>query len=87
MEHFRNLRGDPKRQYSVTVLRKIENDLYKIVRQPYMNMSNCLYYTIGISVYLLNLIIVVGLRLIYKASSEKSGNPVQYMVSVLAALI
>jgi hypothetical protein len=69
MEHFKKQCGDPKKQYSSTVVKKLQTDLYQIVRQPYMNMSNCTYYTIGISVYLINLMIVVALRLIYKGDA------------------
>lgn len=69
MEHFKKQCGDPKKQYSSTVVKKLQTDLYQIVRQPYMNMSNCTYYAIGISVYLINLMIVVALRLIYKGDA------------------
>jgi len=39
-----------------------------------MNMSNFLYYTIGISVYLINLLIVVILRIFYSSNEERNGN-------------
>lgn len=52
-----------------------------------MNMSNKTYYAIGITVYMVNLVLVVGLRLVFPANSNRNTNPVQYMVSVSAALI
>jgi hypothetical protein len=52
-----------------------------------MNMSNKTYYTIGITVHMLNLLLVVGLRLLFPSNSNRNTNPVQYVVSVSAALI
>ncbi len=52
-----------------------------------MNMSNRTYYAIGITVYMLNLLVVFGLSLMFGSNSDRNTNPVQYVVSVSAALI
>lgn len=56
--------------YSETVIQRVRDDLYQIVRMPYMKFSNKWYYTIGIAIYMFNLSIVMLLRLFYIGNSS-----------------
>jgi hypothetical protein len=75
-----------ERIYSDNIVEKVQEDLYMIVRMPYMKSSNRWYFIITISTYLINLIIVLLLRIFYP-STDSSSNPVQYIVTTFAAMI
>lgn len=68
MEHLKYFMG-MKNRHSATVITKVKDDLYKIVRMPYMKLSNTAYYTIGVIVYLFNLVVVIVLRYCYRGNS------------------
>ena len=65
LKYYQNLKEDDGVKYSETVIEKVHDDLYQIVRMPYMKFSNKWYYTIGIIIYSFNLFIVMVLRFFY----------------------
>lgn len=54
--------------YTENMVQRVRNDLYKVVRMPYMKLSDRQYYGISVGAYLFNLIIVILLRIFYKGS-------------------
>lgn len=77
IDHLKKItEGEKNRLYSETMIKKVQDDLYKIVRMPYMRYSNCQYYSIAISTYAFNIIIVVLLRTFYKGDENSNTNPV-----------
>jgi hypothetical protein len=64
MDHLKYYQSE-KKKYSETVIQRVHNDLYQIVRMPYMKFSNRWYYTIGAAIYLFNLAIVSIMRLTF----------------------
>jgi hypothetical protein len=43
--------------YSNQMIDKLNEDVFYIVRMPFMKMSNCLYYSLVIGLYLVNLLL------------------------------
>ena len=90
MDHLKYYQTSSKEngvKYSETVIQKVHDDLYQIVRMPYMKFSNKWYYTIGILIYSFNLFMVMVLRFFYIGNNLQASNPVQYIVTTCAALI
>jgi len=74
LDHLKaNLGRD--RLYSDNIVEKVQEDLYMVVRMPYMKSSNRWYFSITISTYLINLVIVLLLRTFYP-NTDSSSNPV-----------
>lgn len=87
MEHLKTFLGDRK-LYSETMIKKVQDDIYQVVRMPYMRYSNTQYYLISVAIYLFNLAVVVLLRTFYHSEGDPSKlNPVQYIVSLAAAVV
>jgi hypothetical protein len=84
MDHLKTFLGN-KKLYSETMIKRVQDDIYQVVRMPYMRYSNTQYYSISIAIYFFNLGIVVLLRSFYQGGDYDKLNPVQYIVSLTAA--
>jgi hypothetical protein len=70
-----------------TMAKKVQEDIFHLVRMPYMkSFTDRQYYIISIATYIANLALVILLVVAYGASESKS-NPIQYIVSLTSAMI
>ena len=51
--------------YTEAMVEKIRDDIYEIIRQPYMKYSNRKYYAISTVIYLLNIITIVAMNYVF----------------------
>ena len=73
-------------KYSQSMVERVNDDFFKVLRMPYMKSSKRWYYTVTIGTYAINLLIVLLIHNLYP-SEDSDNNPVQCIVSVSAALI
>lgn len=74
-----------KNKFSETMIQKVHDDLYQIVRMPYMKYSKCQYYSITIAIYAFILAVVLIMSDAY-FDNETALNPVQYILTIAAAM-
>lgn len=67
------------------MIQKVHEDLYQIVRMPYMKYSKCQYYSITIAIYAFILTVFMILNEAY-FQNDTAMNPVQYLVTIAAAM-
>eukprot|EP00347_Sterkiella_histriomuscorum_P020780 403336486 len=75
-----------KQVYSDHMINKVREDVYNVIRMPYMKFSNKFYYSISAAVYLVNFILVLLIRGYYEPMFQ-AYNPLQYFVRVAAAVV
>ncbi|CDW76716.1 UNKNOWN [Stylonychia lemnae] len=75
-----------KKVFTDLTVHKVREDLYDIIRMPYMRFSKAQYNSISLVTYLINFLMVLFIRGYYHPNFQ-SKNPLQYVVRISAAIV